>query len=76
MTQSQVIDVRELAPRNRHGLIFDTYKALKPGQDFILVNDHDPKPLYYQFEFEYKGQFAWTYLQEGPEVWQVQIKRT
>ncbi len=32
--------------------IFHTFEALKPGEAFVLVNDHDPKPLCYQFKFE------------------------
>ncbi len=76
MTHEDTLDVRELAPRDRHRLIFDRYKSLSPGAAFVLVNDHDPKPLYYQFEYEHKGQFTWAYLEEGPEVWRVQIKRT
>jgi len=37
------------------------------------VNDHDPKPLYYQLEAEYPKQFSWTYLESGPTVWRVEI---
>ncbi len=47
-----------------------------PGEAFVLVNDHDPKPLYYQFTFEKPGQFTWTYQEEGPDVWRVEIGRT
>lgn len=39
------------------------------------LNDHDPKPLYYQFEAEHAGQFTWEYLEQGPEVWRVRIGR-
>ena len=49
--------------------------ALTPGQGFVLVNDHDPKPLYYQFEAEHTGQFTWDYLEEGPLTWRVRIGR-
>jgi len=41
----------------------------------ILVNDHDPKPLYYQFAAEHPGRFEWNYLMAGPEVWRVEIKK-
>ncbi len=41
----RLLDVREIAPRQRHELIFDTFNRLKPGEVFILANDHDPKPL-------------------------------
>ena len=48
---------------------------MAPGEDYVLVNDHDPKPLYYQFEAEHKGDFTWEYLESGPEVWRVDIGR-
>lgn len=69
----QVIDVREIPPRDRHELIFDTWHALTPGAAFQIVNDHDPKPLYYQFQAEHPGEVTWEYIESGPEVWQVQI---
>ncbi len=74
MTDSQ-LDVRNEIPARRHELIFETYGALEPGNGFILVNDHDPKPLYYQFEAEHKGEFSWDYLEQGPDVWRVRIGR-
>ena len=37
------------------------------------MNDHDPKPLYYQFNMEMPAQFEWEYLEQGPEVWRVRI---
>ncbi|MBI2243066.1 MAG: DUF2249 domain-containing protein, partial [Nocardioides sp.] len=62
-------------PRERHPLIFQSFDRLGPGQALRLVNDHDPKPLYYQLDAEHKGEFAWDYLEEGPEVWRVRIGR-
>lgn len=69
------LDVRTEPPARRHELIFEWYAALKPGEHYVLVNDHDPKPLYYQFEAEHTGDFTWHYLEEGPEVWRVEIGR-
>jgi uncharacterized protein (DUF2249 family) len=69
------LDVRTLPPARRHALIFATFEALRPGQAFVLINDHDPKPLYYQFQAEQSGKFAWTYLEQGPEVWRVRLGR-
>lgn len=69
------VDVRTIVPRERHPLIFRTFDALKPGEAFELVNDHDPKPLYYQLEAERPGQLAWEYLEQGPQVWRVQVGR-
>lgn len=70
------VDVRELAPRERHPLIFSTFRSLGSGQAMELVNDHDPKPLYYQFQAEMPGAFDWRYLEAGPDVWRVAITRT
>lgn len=69
------IDVRTIAPRLRHQLIFSTFESLDGGESFLLVNDHDPKPLYYQFTSEYPGIFEWVYEESGPDVWQVRIAR-
>jgi uncharacterized protein (DUF2249 family) len=69
------VDVRNVAPRDRHPLIFSTFRRLTGGQAFELVNDHDPKPLHYQFQAELPGQFSWDYLQAGPEAWRVRITR-
>lgn len=41
----------------------------------MLSNDHDPKPLYYQFVYEREGQLTWEYLEQGPTVWQARIGR-
>lgn len=73
ITEPQTLDVRQLPPAKRHSLIFQTFEALKPSAAFVLVNDHDPKPLYYQFKFEQEGRFTWDDLEQGPEVWRVQI---
>ena len=70
---SKVIDVREIIPPQRHPLIFQSYRALEPGESFELVNDHDPKPLYYQFQAEHGEAFTWEYLEQGPDQWRVRI---
>ncbi len=75
MPEDRDLDVRQLIPRERHTQIFQTYTDLQPGTAFVLVNDHDPKPLYYQFQAEHTGEFTWEYLEEGPEVWRVRIGR-
>jgi uncharacterized protein (DUF2249 family)/hemerythrin-like domain-containing protein len=69
------LDVRPVPAARRHPLILDTFEALRSGQAFTLVNDHDPKPLFYQFQAEHPGKFTWTYLERGPEVWRVRIGR-
>jgi len=58
-----IIDVRTIAPRERHRLIFRTFNSLGARQGFQLVNDHDPKPLHDLFQAEYSGAFSWEYLE-------------
>lgn len=70
-----IVDVREIPPRERHPLIFSTFRGLSAGQSMQLVNDHDPRPLYYQFQAELPGEFEWQYLDQGPDTWRVRIAR-
>ncbi|HET8607179.1 MAG TPA: DUF2249 domain-containing protein [Gaiellaceae bacterium] len=70
-----ILDVRTEPPARRHELIFESYDALGAGEGFVLVNDHDPKPLWYQFEAEHAGAYTWDYLEQGPQVWRVRIGR-
>ncbi len=76
MSTTRTLDVRVIPPREKHPTIFSTFSALAPGESFVLVNDHDPKPLRYQFDYEHAGEFGWEYLEEGPSVWRVEISRT
>jgi len=69
------LNVVDIMPRERHPLIFKTFDELEKGDAFILINDHDPKPLYYQLLHERQGLFVWEYLEQGPEVWRVKITK-
>ena len=73
--QDNVMDIRMLAPMPSNPLIFEKFANLQPGEGFLLVNDHNPKPLYYQFQAELAGQVTWEYLEEGPVAWRVRIGR-
>jgi len=68
-----ILDVRQMIPKDRHATIFKTFNELAPGESFILVNDHEPKPLLYQFQAEHDGEFDWWALEQGPEAWRVSI---
>ncbi|MEK6546072.1 MAG: DUF2249 domain-containing protein [Nitrospinota bacterium] len=69
------LDLRTMPPYERHGRIFQLWDSLKSGETLRIINDHDPKPLYYQFDAEFKEQFKWEYEQRGPKDWVVNIKR-
>ena len=74
-SDTNVVDVRRLVPAQRHAKIFQLVNELAPGVSFILVNDHDPKPLYYQLEAEHPKAFSWVYVESGPAVWRVEIRK-
>jgi len=72
-TSASTLDLRQIAPPQRHALIFSTFEALLPGQALELINDHNPQPLNDQFQMRLSGQFSWNDLEKGPDVWRVQI---
>src|SRR5688572_4148623 len=74
-TYGTKVDVRDIAPRDRHPTIFATFRSLGVDETLELINDHDPKPLHYQFQAELPDQFTWDYVQSGPDVWRVHIRK-
>ena len=71
------IDVREIEPKRKHPAVFEKFDNLDAGEAFILVNDHDPKPLKYEMAAERVNEkFIWEYLEKGPDIWKVRIGKT
>ncbi len=68
------LDLGQIIPFERHELIFQKWDALKPGETLKIINDHDPKPLHYQFKAEYKDQYEWEYEQGRPKDWVVKTR--
>ncbi len=66
-------DLRPYTPTDRHEMFYEAFAEIKPGEAFVFINDHDPKPLYYQMEAESKEPFKWEYLLKGPEEWKVRV---
>lgn len=77
MTEATVVtlDVRDMAPRDRHPMIFARLDALKPGDILRLVNDHDPAPLRYQLLAERPDMFNWEPEKQGPDEWIIRIRK-
>ncbi len=76
MNANIFIDVTQLQPTEKHPAIFDAFDKISLGESVIIHNDHDPKPVYYQL-LNLKGNcFSWTYLAKGPEVWEIEIKKS
>ena len=71
----KVMDVRPIPCSVKHGLIIRNWLELAVGDHFILLNDHDPVPLFYQFSAEWPGAFTWEHLVKGPEEFRVKITK-
>ena len=71
----QSLDLRPMPPFERHEKIFQAWDSLGSDDTLKITNDHDPKPLRYQFEVEYKDKYTWEYKQKGPKDWVVEIKK-
>jgi uncharacterized protein (DUF2249 family) len=70
------LDVRDRPPAQRHDAIFEAYESLDAGEGFVLVNDHDPKPLYHQFQSEAGPEFHWEYRAKDPGEFRVLVGKT
>ncbi|MBH1958901.1 MAG: DUF2249 domain-containing protein [Flavobacteriia bacterium] len=71
----QTLDVTQLEPRMKHPTVFKYFDALLAGEAFVIENDHDPKPLYYELLAERGNIFTWEYLEQGPEWYKVKIAK-
>jgi uncharacterized protein (DUF2249 family) len=71
----RVMDVRPIPCSIKHGLIIRTWLELPVGSHFVLLNDHDPVPLYYQFAAQWPQAFTWEHLVKGPDEFRVKITK-
>lgn len=62
------LDLRDVPPPERHPLIHETFATLESGEALTLVNDHEPKPLFYEMQAEVEEFDAENYEveQRGP----------
>lgn len=72
-TKTPHLDVRQIYAPQRHPLILGRFDDLAPGEALLLLDDHDPKPLFYPFQAQARGEFTWDYLESGPDTWRIRI---
>lgn len=73
--ENNFINVTLIEPKLKHPTIFKVFDNLNGGENLIIHNDHDPKPVYYQLLGERGDIFTWEYLEQGPEWWDVKITK-
>lgn len=73
---TSTLDVRPVEPKDRFETIMGAYEALPEGGVLELTVDHDPECMYYTLRAT-RGEDAFTfdYLERGPEVWRVRVRR-
>jgi uncharacterized protein (DUF2249 family) len=76
-TTPPTVDIRCLgACADRKALVLAAFDALARGESLVVVNDHMPNGLRKHFEEHRPGAFGWTPIEEGPEVFRVEVTRT
>jgi uncharacterized protein (DUF2249 family) len=74
-TYTATVNATEYPPHLKHKTIFETFNSLKPGEVMLLINDHDPVPLQFQFKAMHPDKFTWEYVEQGPQWFRVEIGR-
>jgi uncharacterized protein (DUF2249 family) len=69
------MDVRTIPCSIKHGLIIKQWLELPVGDHFVLLNDHDPVPLRYQFAAQWPDAFSWQHLVKSPDEVRVKITK-
>ena len=59
----------------RHQVIFSLLDVLPMHHTLLLINDHDPKPLFYQIDAEQPGVFSRTPPSEKNSLFYVSVTR-
>lgn len=70
------LDVRPVEPKDRYACIMGAYDRLPVGRVLNLTVDHDPRCMYYTLKATRGDEsFSFEYLEEGPEVWRVHVRK-
>ena len=69
------IDLRELPAAERRPRVFETFENLQPGETLLLTHCHHSTLLHYLLLAEAPRKFSWEYLENGPGVWRIRIRK-
>jgi uncharacterized protein (DUF2249 family) len=70
------VDIRTLgACTDRKAHVLAAFDALATGESLVVVNDHKPRGLLLHLHEQRPGQFEWSPLEEGPQVYQVEVMK-
>ncbi|MGH7659942.1 MAG: DUF2249 domain-containing protein [Vulcanimicrobiaceae bacterium] len=69
------LDVRAYPTWERHPRVFAAFDALPIGGQLVIVSDHEPRPLRFEFDQQRTDAFVWDQETPDEDVWCVTIKR-
>ncbi|HKD11193.1 MAG TPA: DUF2249 domain-containing protein [Thermoanaerobaculia bacterium] len=69
------IDVESLPVAERAPSILAAFDGLAPGEKMDFVSGVPPRRLLTQFQSERKGLFEWSPVEQGPEIWRIDVYR-
>ena len=70
----RVINVADIDPKYRHNILLRLVEHLAPDDSLQILVDHDPRRLRLQLEARHGSRCAWSYLEEGPDLWRVRLR--
>ncbi len=70
-----IVDAREIPDIQKKKYFFQKFDALDNEEEMIIINSHDILPLKNLFLKKRPGLFTWDYIERGPEIWRVSIKK-
>lgn len=73
----RTLDIRGLEPKHRHAKIHEAFDELKPGDTLLLINDHNPTPLYYELKATHPDfdVEAYRLKEEEADKWVAELKK-
>mgnify|MGYP000017513231 CR=1 FL=1 len=71
------LDLRDVSPPKRHPLIHEAFDEMDSGDTLTIVNDHEPKPLFYEFQAEVEAFDVDGYEVEktGPNEFEAELPK-
>lgn len=69
------MDVRLLAPAERHADILRAFDRLAAGQSLLVVTDHDARPLHTELEQTRRFAYSWAQRRIGDRQWEITLRK-
>jgi len=69
----RILDCRGLSAAD--AAVRDSFDGLRPGDTLIVLSGIEPSGALQRLQRERKGLFEWTPLEQGPELWRIEVFR-